>query len=803
MRIKKLALLVAALFLATAWGCGSNMESDGSSAVNPGGIEAAQLVGSDSCKICHNMAHYRDNHLVGSVPNTLDVIHGTHEEYGCETCHGGGQYHYGLGPIPNPRPTVATCATCHDQVDQVVDAANHVFVNNFGNHEPNCAACHEPLLMTLRQVEGNISCSECHNDQLTRAQLAEKPFGSEIYERFAGSRHANQRAREGLCSACHSHEGFMDYVALGEKFTTRGELVANYTAETAPAFMLPVASSTVEGVNTKNCATCHDPHVNTLHGIGDTLASPANVQGFPVEAGTPVPTGGQGQVRVAYSAEFNLCTACHQVELDAVWDEAAGYTKRGMIRYELSEAYAIEGLLSAATGTYDWTRVGYHADSVTGRKFVDTHFAGTIASHIVNMDAGTENVTVVGYNVNPGDKNACTVCHDPHAGNKMLSVQTGQADNNNNLVIDYATGFGQTHGNYIADTFSRQQNGCTPCHTGRDFVKMTNGATLADLGSPRWNTLGCISCHDLAKVPVSTTSTDNAPALAQVRTFPEENVFKFNSGAVVDVATLGKSQICFECHKGRTAGINVADAADPAAGTTNYSISYLHYSPIFATHFGNDSKMVATYEGIIEGVIYRGKSTTHSADPANDAGDGLTYGVEGGASCVDCHNVHTNSIRQSNPNIRNGTTCVTCHGADWTGRATKGNVSTLAGLLIDEVYKDMIAIAHWNTGTPEEQAAYDAFAAGLKTHLTALRDAADEAAGKDLLKTYIKARQSTFPNKTIAHAVTTWKVFYYEDKAAWAHNRNFTYQMLHDAIESIGGEEAKALATAIVARPAS
>src|SRR5690606_7086889 len=141
------------------------------------------------------------------------------------------------------------------------------------------------------------------------------------------------------------------------------------------------------------------------------------------------------------------------------------------------------------------SKVFYHEwTSGSGRMFTDTHFAGwvpkeiAVVNNVPYVEEDGANVFVRGYNINPGSKNACTSCHDPHAASKMLAAGS---DDNTNAVVQKAQAMGMTHMNYLADQFSRNQNGCTPCHTGRDYTKLTYGATIADLGSPRWNTLGC------------------------------------------------------------------------------------------------------------------------------------------------------------------------------------------------------------------------------------------------------------------------------------------------------------------------
>ena len=809
MLTKKLALLAVALLMATLAGCGSNRSSDSAASAEADGvIENAARVGSGTCKTCHTLAHNQFDPLVGqALPNALTIIHD------CEDCHGGGQLHRGVGPVPYPIPDVARCAVCHEGAVNKVVAA--------GKHQTSCADCHDVLQMALRTVNGDVACIQCHTS-LTAAQKKEAPFSDQITERFAVGRHTGS-TRAGDCAACHSHEGALLLFSQPEKISTIAQ-IEGLTGELAS--YTPASS-----LSKKTCATCHDSHAGSLRGPEPETQEVTLASGLKWD-------------RQVYSKEFQLCTTCHQVSLDVSFNPNAGYSDAGAFDYALSGVYA-----KSADNLDPYTNkgIGYHTNSHLNRSFVDTHFSGELYKKIYYYDvyqgyvqagdlprdnfvgvlygalnrqrtarvtpdgpdydrlvafyeeylASPDNVVIKGFGVNPGSNNACSACHDVHSANKLVKPATSPYPYAMNFeaniadAIAYGEGVGATHGNYMGNAFARNvssTNGdqyasanCTPCHTGRDYVKMTVGAAKADLGAAAWNPASCVSCHDTAQ---------NAAPLTSPRSMPVGYVFSFPSTGSVSptAAELGASQICFECHRGRTpAGVDVS--ALPAGPTNHYDISYLHYNPTFATYYGNDAKMVATYAG----KTYRGKSTTHSVV----APLVHTYsGVSGAASCVDCHDVHT-GVRESALSIRGGQRCIECHDSAWntwntTGlrvgpeptennfdrRLSKADVSNTATRLVDIIYARLMATT--NTG----------FNANLTTFLTSLQAQTDPAAGKEMVKLRIKERSIAggWPTKEIAHACASWKVFYYEDKASFAHNRNFARQVMFDAIESLGGD---------------
>src|SRR5690606_10513625 len=133
-----------------------------------------------------------------------------------------------------------------------------------------------------------------------------------------------------------------------------------------------------------------------------------------------------------------------------------------LFSYELSDQYLKENLVDAETGTWKEvdidgrgltpvSTVFYHdATSANNRHFVDTHFGGTIYEALVfigDAERAANDIELKGYNINAANQNACTICHDPHTGGKMLSP--AEPENNENSAIGYAEGLGDFHTNHL------------------------------------------------------------------------------------------------------------------------------------------------------------------------------------------------------------------------------------------------------------------------------------------------------------------------------------------------------------------
>ena len=177
---KNLALVVASLLLATLWGCGSNMDSGGDQTGPGTEIADAAKLGSSSCKVCHTTVAVTEN-FNGSAHDDDAVA-------GCEGCHGGGQYHKGIGPIPYPNPVAAEnlrCDQCHSTITPKVVASMH---NAGGGRTGD-------------------SCQRCHTTQ-GFINLANKGYDPTSDAAYTALSPAPSSFQAPTCAACHDpHSG--------------------------------------------------------------------------------------------------------------------------------------------------------------------------------------------------------------------------------------------------------------------------------------------------------------------------------------------------------------------------------------------------------------------------------------------------------------------------------------------------------------------------------------------------------------------------------------------------------------------
>ena len=184
---------------------------------------------------------------------------------GCESCHGGGANHFGIGPIPYPEPDHTRCGQCHNA--------------NFPH---------------LKGSPDNANI--------------ERPNGANIVEDYSNSHHVQSTSAYGVlslggvnpvCSRCHSDEGFMAY-----KDTVPG--TTGYTAIVAALSGQPIVANTTP----VECHTCHDAHTTNAYPFPQATSESRITS---IEYQIPVQSSSFDVNGKPQSREFNTCTKCHQL----------------------------------------------------------------------------------------------------------------------------------------------------------------------------------------------------------------------------------------------------------------------------------------------------------------------------------------------------------------------------------------------------------------------------------------------------------------------------------------------------------
>jgi len=308
---------------------------------------------------------------------------------------------------------------------------------------------------------------------------------------------------------------------------------------------------------------------------------------------------------------------------------------------------------------------------------------------------------------------------------------------------------------------------CAKCHSGSALPMVLAGETIPEAGVPAGNGLMCLTCHDGA----------NFPALIAGKevTMPSGKAVSFGEGAA--------SNLCIECHQGRTSKMTIdkkieqfaaADKLDEVVAPitvdgkeVKFSFSNAHYLGIAAMWFGTDAQGFYEYEG----KTYVG---TNPHVVVNDK-----------PGCVGCHDAHTGAPDEES--------CKACHGEvavdDIRGMSStgdyNGNGDTAEGIrseyraLRDVLYVELQKYAKTTAGTgitynPDVYPYWFVDANG--------DDKADEVDGKTV------AYSSWTPR--LMKAAYNFN-FMRKNPGAGVHNGKYAIQILIDSIEDLGGDVTK------------
>jgi hypothetical protein len=225
------------------WMTGQHSNSDGGD-LNSEGFPSYVMFGTnDTCQLCHDQLG--DGHrlvplLTGNVPRPV---------IGCESCHGGGAEHFGVGPIPYPKPNYQRCGQCHS----ASFPASHLPYHPNGDN-------------IVEDYENSKHFQSINEHTLVQTAAAK----------------SKTVLVNALCSRCHTDDGFKLYQDTVLPTMSHDAIIALLADEPPLTNPDPVG-----------CFTCHDPHTTIA---GDLTR---------IKASTLL---GNNQ-----SGEYNTCTDCHQL----------------------------------------------------------------------------------------------------------------------------------------------------------------------------------------------------------------------------------------------------------------------------------------------------------------------------------------------------------------------------------------------------------------------------------------------------------------------------------------------------------
>lgn len=475
--LKTLALATAVSV--SLWGCGSNRGSGGDQASLPEGIGAAQTVGVDNCLTCHGgnvgqvwLAGVHGNAAAAPAADLTDpACLACHDQLGdgqrlfaatngteanrpvvsCESCHGGGQYHRGVGPVPYVAPDHTRCGQCH-----------------------------------------NATYPHGSEGQSIAEDFSTSPHTRSINANVLVAGTSDVRAR---CAKCHTDEGAKLYKDIDGAY-------ADLTAA------LPNTAAALSGASALSCRTCHQPHNEAA------LLETASI-GRSAEFNTCtnchqlLVSGSNATIAAYHDPAVNSHGEFGEIITDTHFDDpATGTTAAGTT----VEGYVVRGNLDSACSD---CHNPHNADNTANRQWARSAHGGHIAEVKEAAEAAGGNVAAAGvtdasgigwthYNwdqtTGTGNRASCQRCHTATGLANFLSGPTTYVAANNTFPHlsnwTAAGGSAQQEVLYCWGCHSNSRGGLRdPGAITENYAAVTGGSVVTVTYPDIEGSNICMACH--------------------------------------------------------------------------------------------------------------------------------------------------------------------------------------------------------------------------------------------------------------------------------------------------------------------
>jgi hypothetical protein len=597
--VAALSTLLTAILLG---GCGSGNKDGGSQSGNPlfGGVAT---VGDTACVQCHSSV---TESLTGETLVSQYQSSSPHNVsgLGCESCHGGGAGHNGVGPIPyplvglTPNQIGSRCVTCHDgvqtlTVNGVATTPRATNSNSFesSNHATGTPSHTSGLCVRCHTHEGAV-LSDASGFTGDGPVISNASYGPPVWGGgFTGFK----------CETCHQHGGGLRIVK-GRDAATGGNIV----------LWDPNANRRTDQFDL--CTSCHTMYNyngtqllvdgNTYNGVTTGVVGEHDTSWYRIIASTHFdnPNTGVGLASTLIEG-YNLRRTGENPCFDCHGHEAKTETRN-----------ASRNPPTDSTIHTDWAKSA-HAGKLLQQK-IDAIGANTGAAAVAAaMGAGVSGTSGAGWEHYNWDdtssRGSCQMCHTSTGISNYLTTQ-------NTALTGYASD-----------------------GSGNSFSHLSGWSATG--GSPQNELLYCWGCHS------------NAGTGAMRNTSQAIFSFADPSGNAIVVSDAGKSTACVVCHGGR--GSAGAAITNDSARSSRFAG---HHAPTAGVLFSAKTHIGFEYPG----QNYANPSFfAHDKIGAN--GDGPCASCHMGPSPVYGKASHTFAAVTEGPSgitaINNQTLCNTCH----------------------------------------------------------------------------------------------------------------------------------------------
>lgn len=185
---------------------------------------------------------------------------------GCESCHGGGEKHNGIGALPFPKPDPDRCAQCHNsKFDHLQYHPEGGSIAEDYKSSPHSRSINSHNYITGSTTDVSARCSRCHTDEGAKEYI-KVVNGTETYEGLRTAMNGKPdiaNAANVQCRTCH--DGHNPFRLLSEKASgLPSAWSAGFKTCTACHQLLKTDG-------TRNAEAYHDPAVNPRGDVDEII----------------------------------------------------------------------------------------------------------------------------------------------------------------------------------------------------------------------------------------------------------------------------------------------------------------------------------------------------------------------------------------------------------------------------------------------------------------------------------------------------------------------------------------------------
>src|SRR3990172_2994192 len=163
----------------------------------------------ETCQNCHDpLEDGRTFSVLDSLYDVDEIGRVDRPVVGCESCHGPGGNHFGIGPLPYPNPDPSRCGQCHN--DALPDdhlpfhpEADRIFEDYQTSH--HAQSINEPTRVEGSETDVRARCSRCHTDEGVKLYKERVPgtTGYDDLRAFFEDKPDQKNPSAVQCRTCH------------------------------------------------------------------------------------------------------------------------------------------------------------------------------------------------------------------------------------------------------------------------------------------------------------------------------------------------------------------------------------------------------------------------------------------------------------------------------------------------------------------------------------------------------------------------------------------------------------------------